>query len=63
MNDEKYKWYSTLNVVSGCIWNKEAIELELIWEQKVEKKKRVRFESNKNLEKFFKKAAQEIACQ
>lgn len=52
MKDEKYKWYSMLNVISGCIWNKDCIDIDLIWEQnKVEKKKKVRFR-NSNLEKL-----------
>lgn len=55
MDPIKYKWYRTLDVPSGCIWNKDAMEIELIHEYKKPKERKVRFslaDRNKNFEKL-----------
>jgi len=55
MHPHKYKWYSTLDIPSGCIWNKEAASIELIQEYKKPERKKVRFdfEENKNFNKLL----------
>jgi len=49
----KYKWYLTLYIPSGCIWNKNAMNIELLYENSKPTKK-VRFiVENKNLDKLL----------
>jgi len=57
LDSNKYKWYKTLDVPSGCIWNKKAMDIEFIYEH-LKPKKIVRFNienkvENKNLDKLL----------
>lgn len=54
MDPEKNKWYSTLDISSGCIWNKDAMSINLLHENPAAKLVRFNFRNkNPNLDKLL----------
>ena len=54
MDPEKNRWYGTLDIASGCIWNCDAIGIDLIHENPASKLVRFNFRNkNPNLDKLL----------